>query len=375
MGKYTLVDHESIDSHIESEIALCRERIIGAFGDGLTSLVLVGGYGRGEGGVSRDNGRLMPKNNYDFLIVLKDSLRPKSERVKTALRTLKDGLDRELSVIFEASCHRESKVRSAPHIMIFHDIYQASMTIYGHEIRTLLPETVTAPLPPVEAMRILRNRSMLLVASVLGEEHLGYRPGPGQVKTWLAKAIIGFGDAISILRGCYRARYSDKMDAIRELSFPGVFASEAAYLGFKRAHEAASSYRLQGEESPALEDFPARLQELEEVNLWVVREYTGNKALGWANLHTLRLPPTSPARILRILRNIWINVKEYGIRQNPAHLAEDPVDRLHRVVPLTLYRPDFDALPRCRAELNMAGDAALSDIQKKCCEIYAKYLV
>jgi len=370
MGIYTIIDDAGLDKNIDKDIAICKEGALRLFGNRLISLVLIGGYGQGEGGLARSGGSFLPKNNYDFLVVLKTAPFWEKRKMERALEGLKKELDAKLLALFECRLRSDSQVRRSPNVMIFHDIYNSSKTVYGEDIRRLLPPRVAELLPPIESLRIIKNRSMLLLAAILKIEHQNYKLTPRQVKIWFSKAIIGFGDAILILKKEYVTKYYEKMIAIKRLDFQDAFVETTDYQYFKRLHEAASLYRLKDEDSDLLKDFDKGIKVLEQVNLWALREYTKDAGFNWGKLANISLYAKEP--LPRALKNIAINIKKYGVFQNLRDIMISPSDRLLKVVPLLLYRPNFDFLKICRVEMHMNKEATLDDIQRECFNVYAE---
>jgi len=380
MGKYTILDNGELDERIDKDIVLCREHILKVFGNNLLSLVLIGGYGRGEGGVTSYGEALGPKNNYDFLIILRKVHFWNKRKIKISLEKLKSELDKRLLVPFEYSFQSERKIQRAPCIMIYQDIYNVSMTIHGQDIKELLSSEITKPLDHTEALRIIRNRSVLLLLSGVRADHRSYKATPQQIKIWISKAIIGFGDAILILKNAYETRYVEKMTAIEQLDFQEVFKNETDYNYFKTLYRTVSLYRIKDEDSTLLEDRNRMINVLEQINLWVIRQYLNDQEFGWENFSRISIYLNEPSKI--ILRNVLINLIEHGflyffkqLFSNPKNILTHPADKLFKVLSLVLYKPDFDFLKICRTELNLNIKATLIDIQKESFRIYDKYIM
>ena len=379
MGRYTVLDDAGLDDKIERDMALCRERVLDLFGDNLASLVLVGGYGRGEGGVAMSDGASCPINNYDFLIILK-VVRPWDvSKITASLGKLKSELDKKLLTLFEYSFRSIRQLRGAPHIMIYHDVCNASMTIYGESVEKLISPGVKKPLEVFEAVKIARNRGILLLFSSPIIDRRGYKATPEQIRTWFSKAIIGFGDSISILMGEYKTRYVDKMSVMENSSFPDVFESESDYRYFKKLHRAASLYRLKSEDSPLLEDRDAIIVVLGKVHLWVMKRYLNDQNFDWGDLPGIGI--RSRGSIKQFARNLMANFSEYGFWRVSESLLfgvdavlYHPADKLFKVLPLLLYEMESDSGEVCARELGLDKGATVDAIRNECVRIYNKYI-
>lgn len=373
MSSYTLIEDSDLEERIQEDIDVCVSLLREVYGRRIVSIVLIGGYGRGEGGISVVEVGYWPKNNYDFLVVLR-SLGPVDRGwVLDAYRQLKDILDERLMVRFEASFQSLRRIQTAPAIMIYQDILHASRTVYGKDIGTLLPASVCEVLPPMEALNILRTRSMLLLAYRMNEAHLNYVPDKQQRLVWLAKAILGYGDAILILKKAYKTTYVAKNEAIKQIDISDVFPSNLEGERFKQLHDQASRFRLSDEKGLETAPYESVLPLLEVIYLWALRGVLGRPQLTWERLPLLSLNAVRgvPLRV----RNVMITIREFGLPSLFDCVSCHPRDRLHRVVPLLLYSPSGESLAYCRREFNLSENASLREIENVCFRLYLRYIV
>ncbi len=379
MGKYTVLDDSALDAKIDYEIGLCRDRILSLFGKGVYSIALIGGYGRGEGGIREFNGALLPANNYDLLIVLKKICSFERKGINKTLRVLKTELDKRISTVFEASCRSAAELKRVPRIMLYQDVYNSSKTVYGEEIRGLLPADIAAPLPQIEALRVIRNRSVLLLLGPDGILPEGYDATPQQMRTWYSKAVIGFGDAVLILKKSYRTGYSDKMDAIQRLPLEGIFKVSEDADRFKVLHKAASRYRLKGEASALLDARDKDAGLFEQINLWALREYLEDPGFEWNRIFDTPLHSGGSAG--KRIRNALANLNDGGLARflgrafsGPENIFIHPAEKLFKVLPLLIYRPAEDAVSGCASELALPSAAGEPEVRRECFRIFNKYV-
>ena len=246
MGEFTLIDDRELDRKIQRDLDICVAELKDEFGEQLVCLQLVGGYGRGEGGVLRKDGQHYPKNNYDFLIVLKKFHWQRSKLIQK----LKARLNSKLLIKFEPSIRSVAEIARAPLIMFYYDVYHMSQCVYGQDVKTLMPAVFRehSQLPRSESLKILRNRLFLYALLEQQHKHMDYEITEEQRKIWFAKFVIGLGDAFAILLGDYRVSYREKQQAFQVLDLTQFGLEAAEVLRLKELHYDVSDYRLQGKD-------------------------------------------------------------------------------------------------------------------------------
>ena len=63
---YTIEKYSEIDAKIEKDQVLINSKVLGLLGDHVHSILLCGGFGRGEGSVYVKNGLVQVVNDYDI---------------------------------------------------------------------------------------------------------------------------------------------------------------------------------------------------------------------------------------------------------------------------------------------------------------------
>jgi len=379
MGLYTILNNAELDSRIDRDLNICKEHILKAFDDRILSIVLIGGYGRGEGGAVMRGNSYFPRNNYDILIVFKKIGFLQRENIRKLLDRIKATLDAELMTVFEYSFQARNKLANARNIMIYQDMYNAGKTIYGSDIRSILPSRVALPLDNSEALKVIRNRATSLLFIKTGKSRKGYDITQEQTKTWYSKAVIGFGDAVLIVAKKYKTRYAEKMIMIEGLSSREAFVDGESLNYFKALHKAASLYRLKNEDDPVLSDEDKISNSLSRINLWVLKKYLNTPELTWRDVAGISI--CADRSFLRSARNVYVNMREYGpyrflamFLHKPAAIFTHPSEKLFTVLPLVLYKHDFDSLPACVLGLNMDKRATIADVRNECIRIFEKYI-
>lgn len=201
------------------------------------SVVLIGGYGRGEGGIEQVDGELVPHNNLDLLVISRPGvsvqrLRDKSDQALEPLRrTYPFGID--------IGGVEERHLRRAPCLVMWYDMR------YGH--KTLLGDADFVPslerfelhrIEPSDVRNLLVNRGTLLVINDLILERHGLTEMERRtVIRHGMKAIIGYGDALLFFAGGYHWSYQTKRERMQ--------ACTAATPQFRTLYDRATDFRFQ----------------------------------------------------------------------------------------------------------------------------------
>ena len=67
---FTIDDNDKVNSKIQADLELITHKILELLNGKAHSILLCGGFGRGEGSVVASNGKIHIVNDYDFTIVL-----------------------------------------------------------------------------------------------------------------------------------------------------------------------------------------------------------------------------------------------------------------------------------------------------------------
>ncbi len=211
--------------------------------DDYRSLLLLGGYGRGEGGVIRQNGEELPHNNIDFLLVTTPRAALRRAALKRRLDELLAPVAREESLGIDTGVICDVELRFAPARVIWFDLRWGHQTVLGDAgfIPSLRPLTAQG-IEIDDVHNLLVNRASLLVINdaIMQRGTPSGRDAEFVVKH-LMKAIIGHGDALLFARGRYHASYAEKQKRMRELKqvLPGLAAlyEEAAEFRFEPCYD------------------------------------------------------------------------------------------------------------------------------------------
>ena len=208
-GRFTADGGAQVERDVRAIMEEVRTTVAKAVdADRFDALVLLGGYGRGEGGVEIRDGRERPHNNFDLLLVTRrGGPREREDIRRLVLDGLKPiaeahGLAIDLGVV-----SRDALRFSAPTIM-WYDVRFGHKTLLGDPgvIRSLLRHDLS-DVPHEEFLRLLVNRGTLLLINELLLSQLPEELCRRTIVKHAMKAIIGYGDAALHMRGRYHWSY------------------------------------------------------------------------------------------------------------------------------------------------------------------------
>ena len=206
------------------------------------ALLLIGGYGKGEGGVITLNGKTAPHNNLDFLLITNcvSSQKPLSIEKKILSLAEKENIGIDFSTV------DAKKLEKSRPLVIWHDL------IFGHQ--TLLGDPYFVPnlpfgenhkIDPWDMTQLLINRGTLLIINrwLFDEKKISEKFHKIMTKH-IMKTIIGYGDALLFQVGKYNWSYEEKRKQIEQ--------AKEIPKSFKEIYEEAYQFRLSPHYTPYL---------------------------------------------------------------------------------------------------------------------------
>lgn len=226
---YSLLNNAQLDERISSdlnEICECLQALPEF--DNVISIILVGGYGRGEGTALFKGNSAGPYNDYDLVLVTTSSWNPfKIKKFKRVLSDLSRGLEQKLGIAIDLMPISVNDLSHAKPTLFNTEMRLGHKVLYGPpQSLFTMPELQLHSLPKEEGLRLLMNRAMLLI---LIENDLKNRE---RRLRYIHKNHLALGDALLILNSQNRLHYSEKADLVDQLvqeSVPKEFAELAQW--------------------------------------------------------------------------------------------------------------------------------------------------
>jgi hypothetical protein len=352
--RYTLDGDATVEARIAGDQALIARAV-----EALTkppeyrALVLMGGYGRGEGGYVVRDDKAGPYNDYDYFVVVRGLDAPRRRALEKALAQEARALERQVGVEVDFALLREEGLPRAEYCLM-----NAEM-IWGHRVVTGDPHVLAAmppmpfgTLPPGEFSRLLLNRGALLL---MNRQRLAAGTPPGSEGRevffkYLFKAVLACGDARLAGTGQYHPSYIHKRERLASLDWDGKGDLMDLYLPALEA-KFHPDYDRYAEADPA--EWQQRVVDLWLATLsWYEQRRIGRPPPDWEAYCSATISKGQGGRSWWGGRNAAITLRDFG----PAELARHPFwslryprERLISALPILLLDP-FAGLGRAPAE-------------------------
>ncbi|VAW52094.1 hypothetical protein MNBD_GAMMA05-626 [hydrothermal vent metagenome] len=247
--KYTAYNNTKVDQQIDDHMKLIARELKIILGKDLYSIILTGGFGRGEGSIliNPDN-TVRIINDYDFEIVYRPKFGELLSKIiiKTkytkALSILEERLAREIGVKqldFTLRSLSDYPSVKKPKLSDYDTKYGHIVLCSENDPTTLMPNFNNEDIPSFEGSWLLRNRGigLLLAYFYLDRNKTPDCQATDNFYIEINKALLAMGDALFIINKCYHHSYQRRLDTVDEL----------ASTSFERITELITLYKIAAE--------------------------------------------------------------------------------------------------------------------------------
>lgn len=206
----------------------------------IRAVFLVGGYGRGEGGVYAGPSGPEPFNDYDILAVVEGGGPLRLRRAKHRLSAVRERLHATAGVPVDVALQERRALRRVPLSILWYEMAAGHRLVWGDAAAGEFPRFDPRDLPLDEAILLLTNRGSSLLLRAAGRG----RPGPPQSvsvhdATDAMKLVLAWGDTLLLRARQYTVSYRDRLSRLEELDDAGPFGDEV-----KRWYRRAVEFKL-----------------------------------------------------------------------------------------------------------------------------------
>lgn len=246
-SRFTFYGSPLVDQHIRRDLRLITQYLRERWPRRLVALILMGSYGRGEGGVKRKHAQEYPCDDYDLLPIF-DRLKPSQQK------SINQALQRVAAVL---SCKTACPVDLAPacdvqtlrHVrptLFWYALRHGHHVIWGNsEVLAVLPEFASTDVPQEESLKLLLHRGVALWQAMEAGFSLS---DPWKDPRWnpllmaMYNAVIAVGDALLLLIHCYHYSYQERVGILKSYLQQARHLPEASMLIY--LFNEAVQYRL-----------------------------------------------------------------------------------------------------------------------------------
>lgn len=381
------------DARVEARIAQDQQRVADAVAEAVprahfVALVLMGGYGRGEGGYIEQDAGPAPYNDYDYFVVVRGVRRGEHERIGQRLAQAARRLEPRVGVEVDFALLRAEALGRAERSLMNAEMRWGHRIVAGDRaILTRMPPMGFHRLRPGEFTRLLLNRGTLLL---MNEQWLrrGAQDSPLSPAErecffkYLGKAVLACGDARLAASGCYHPSYPVKRERLERLDPPSGLAAtlgdSAHFLSLYRfAYDNKFHPDYGGLDGESLADWQARTRRLWLDTLRVFESRRlGRSVPDWSTYCRPGLAKGQYGGRGRALRNAAVTLRDYGagalIRQ-PLRALRYPRERLIAALPLLLAESGERLDPCVPAALALPGRSDWGQAVRAFLQQWARY--
>ncbi|MCP4536937.1 MAG: nucleotidyltransferase domain-containing protein [Chloroflexi bacterium] len=260
MPEYTAHDDPIVGQTVEQHLA----RIVAAIREQMEaqSIILYGSFGRGEGSVMLDSGRLTFLSDYEITVVTP------SPFYRGLFAALSQQLTAELDVEVSVSWMRPGRLRtnqsqnlslgrSKPTIAMY-ELKAGGQTIYGREMLTDGPIIDPRQISVRAGIRLLINR--MIEALHYAPDHNSPQKDRLETVRWINKLILACNEALLLSWGEYHYSYAERGRRFSAVGVERLRALSLDALDMADIIERATSFKLR----PTLDLFPG-----DTTSLWL----------------------------------------------------------------------------------------------------------
>ena len=225
MGTYTIYDDPRVDQQIESRVNEVVD-ILTRNLPGVDSIILTGGFGKGEGSVRISGETITPLRDFDLVVVLKRAV--PWNRVRKVQKLLgcdsstTEGYKYNQEFCLDLSVITLDKINLLPDVTTYD--YKHSKVIYGDDIRSRI-KWDAKDIPLRSGARLLFQKSTALIGAFSSAYIIGGVTHPN-VDVFLretSKVYVEISGALCVLARKYDSHCLKRVDILKETyerSFP-----------------------------------------------------------------------------------------------------------------------------------------------------------
>lgn len=375
--RYTLDGDEAVESRIDHDQQVIADAVQALIDPAaFCALVLMGGYGRGEGGYVMHDGKPAPYNDYDYFLVVHGLNGEQRKQINLQLADQAKLLEEKVGVEVDFALLQEQRLPDAEYSLMNAEMIWGHRVVAGNpRILEAMPAMPFGRLPMGEFTRLMLNRGSLLLMNQhsLFDGTLGAAQREVFFK-YLFKAVLACGDARLAAMSCYHPSYPKKLELLQAMEWQGKNE-------FMKLYTQALEHKFHPDYSIFVhEDAAAWQQQVVAVWLdtlsWFEAKRTGKQVESWEAYCAPQLSKGQESS--SGLRNLAVTLRDFGLMHlvaRPLWSFRYPRERLISVLPLLVKSPGQNSrLPSCVTDaLALQRGALWPQATKRYLQLWQRY--
>ncbi len=247
---FTRQNNKKVEEYLKKKIQIISNTINQRIPSTI-SIIMSGGFGKGEGSVCVKKNKITPINDFDMYVVTKNNSQEKEEEInnvaqeasrkigKKGIRSFFD-FDKyripslEKFFYIDMKTIREKDLKNLPPMIKFYELRNSSKTVSGLNVLNKIPDFKIGEIPLAEGARFLLNRMSHLVQH-LYPSFFTKKTKESEHQILLLHAIKTYTDACTallILSKKYKPHYHERMEIFKKTfskDFPELKSSNPDY--------------------------------------------------------------------------------------------------------------------------------------------------
>jgi len=214
MHNYTVYRDSRVNTKIEDDLGVIRERLLMEY-KGIVALMLVGGFGRGEGSILIENYGIKAVNDYDIVMITEKPMHlGRIDKVKRELA-------KEVGITWiDIYAHDIGKLKRLKKTIFNYDLKYASYVFWGDpNIPFLIPDMDPSKMPLVEGEKLFITRLWTFLGP-FSVEFLDRQLSNNEaffLANQMSKALLACIDVLLLSKGAYHPSYIERNKRVKTL--------------------------------------------------------------------------------------------------------------------------------------------------------------
>lgn len=226
MGVYTVLQDPRADQAIQQALDRIVKEVLTLMEGHIQAIMLVGGFGRGEGGVVSEREHYRPVNDFDLVVMVSKKFLKVRRQYTQKLQQLANGFAPQVGLKqIDIGISHPLRYRFAANLVRFYEIKNGHKVLYGSiDLKRIMPQLSVEKLPLIDGtIYFLSRGSGLLIPALYFLP--GYRVKFKDRENFiieLDKACLAMGDAILLMNKKYHYSYQERAKTVAAMSFSEV---------------------------------------------------------------------------------------------------------------------------------------------------------